>query len=185
MSSVKKASVTALCIALCCVLPLAFHALGLGAAFSPMHIPILLCGLICGWSFGLFCGVAGPLLSCMITTMPASAQLPYMIPELAFYGFAVGLLFKLIRLRQLTPRLMIALAAAMILGRIVGGAARMLYYGATDRTYSVALWASAYFAATLPGIITHLILIPTLYLILLKTGLISLPEGRTAKGDGI
>lgn len=184
MSSVKKASITALCIAFCSVLPLAFHALGLGAAFSPMHIPILLCGLVCGWSYGLFCGIAGPLLSSMITSMPASAQLPYMIPELACYGLLVGLIFSLVRIKPLTPRLLIALVSAMVLGRVIGGAARMIYYSATERAYSVALWVSAYFLSSLPGIITHLILVPVLYLILLKTGMIPAPHKRiNAEGE--
>ena len=27
-----------------------------------MHIPVLLCGLICGWQYGLVCGLLGPAL---------------------------------------------------------------------------------------------------------------------------
>ena len=46
MSSVKKSTLCALCIALCIVLPVAFHALGVGAVFLPMHIPVFLCALI-------------------------------------------------------------------------------------------------------------------------------------------
>ena len=75
MSNVKKICICAFCIALCCVLPPAFHAVGLGAVFSPMHLPVLLCGLLCGWPYGAFCGVAGPLLSCLTTGMPSAARL--------------------------------------------------------------------------------------------------------------
>ena len=42
MSNVKKICICAFCMALCCVLPPAFHAVGLGAVFSPMHLPVLL-----------------------------------------------------------------------------------------------------------------------------------------------
>ena len=49
MSSVKKICICAFCVAMCYVLPQAFHLLMLGTAFSPMHLPVLLCGLICGW----------------------------------------------------------------------------------------------------------------------------------------
>lgn len=58
MSYVKKAILTAACIALCVVLPMAFHSIpNAGSVFLPMHIPVLLCGLICGWPFGLLCGL--------------------------------------------------------------------------------------------------------------------------------
>ena len=46
MSQVKRAMITAVCIALCVVLPMAFHSIqNAGAIFCPMHIPVLLCGL--------------------------------------------------------------------------------------------------------------------------------------------
>ena len=47
MSQVKRAMITAVCIALCVVLPMAFHSIqNAGAIFCPMHIPVLLCGLL-------------------------------------------------------------------------------------------------------------------------------------------
>ena len=84
LSYVKKAILTAACIALCVVLPMAFHAIpNAGNIYCPMHMPVLLCGLVCGWPFGLLCGVAGPLLSSLFTGMPPAAYLPSMIIELA------------------------------------------------------------------------------------------------------
>ncbi len=62
MSIAKRISLCAMCIALCYVLPIAFHAIGLGSALSPMHIPVLLCGLICGGWWGALCGIVGPVL---------------------------------------------------------------------------------------------------------------------------
>ncbi len=68
MSVVKKSIITAVCLALCVVLPQAFHAVpNAGSVYLPMHLPILLCGLICGWPFGLLCGLAGPALSTLFT----------------------------------------------------------------------------------------------------------------------
>ena len=47
--SAKNLAFCALCIALCVVLPMAFHAIAnAGPIFLPMHIPVLLCGLACG-----------------------------------------------------------------------------------------------------------------------------------------
>ena len=41
----KNLAFCALCIALCVVLPMAFHAIAnAGMIFLPMHIPVLLCG---------------------------------------------------------------------------------------------------------------------------------------------
>ena len=71
LSVLKKALICAVCIALCAVLPMAFHAIpNAGSIFSPMHIPALLCGLVCGPWFGLLCGLAGPFVSSMVTGMP-------------------------------------------------------------------------------------------------------------------
>ena len=68
MSVVKKSIITAVCLALCVVLPQAFHAVpNAGSVYLPMHIPVLLCGLICGWQYGLLCGLAGPALSTLFT----------------------------------------------------------------------------------------------------------------------
>lgn len=45
MSVVKKSIITAVCLALCVVLPQAFHAVpNAGSVYLPMHIPVLLCG---------------------------------------------------------------------------------------------------------------------------------------------
>ena len=76
LSYVKKAILTAACIALCVVLPMAFHAIpNAGNIYCPMHMPVLLCGLVCGWPFGLLCGAAGPVVSSLFTGMPSPVML--------------------------------------------------------------------------------------------------------------
>lgn len=180
MSSVKKICICAFCTALCCVLPMAFHALALGPAFSPMHLPVLLCGLICGWPYGAFCGVAGPVLSSCISGMPAAAQLIYMVPELCAYGLLTGLLMRYIRTGRLMPDLYLSLISAMVLGRVAGGAARALFYLSTAESYSIAMWAGAYFVQTLPGAVLQIAVIPPLVLILTRAGLI---PARYPKGE--
>ena len=85
--TVYKLVITAVCIALCVILPYAFHAIPNGGIlFSPMHLPVLLCGIICGPLYGLLCGLAGPFLSSVLTGMPVWAYLPTMMIELAIYG---------------------------------------------------------------------------------------------------
>ena len=172
MSSVKKATITALCIALCYVLPVVFHATGLGSAFSPMHIPVLLCGLVCGSGYGIFCGIAGPVLSSVLSGMPTVTQLIYFVPELTVYGFVTGLMMKLVRTKKLVVDLYISLAVAMFAGRLVGGIAEALFYLGSGQTFTLAAVAAGYFVTTIPGIICHLIVIPILVTTLMKARLI-------------
>ena len=95
MSQVKRLIFAGLCVALGVVLPIALHSVAnAGSIFLPMHIPVLLCGLICGWPYGLACGVLAPILSHLITGMPPAAILPGMLFELAVYGLVSGLMMK-------------------------------------------------------------------------------------------
>lgn len=172
LSSVKKICITAVCIALCCVLPMAFHSVGLGSTFSPMHIPVLLCGLVCGGTYGMLCGCIGPILSSVLTSMPGPTMLVSMVPELMAYGLVSGLLMRYVRTGKALADLYISLSATMIAGRIVGGIAKALFYMGTGEAFTLAAWATGYFATSLPGIICHLVVIPVLVLMLQKAKLI-------------
>jgi len=174
MSRIKKACICAICIALCYVLPMALHSLGLGSVLSPMHIPVLLCGLVCGGFYGLFCGIAGPVLSSVLSGMPPAAMLVTMIPELMIYGLFTGLMMKWVRSGKLLPDVYISLLVAMVLGRIAGGIAKALFIAvmATGDAFSIGIWATSYFVGTLPGIVAHLIVLPLLITVLTKTKVI-------------
>ena len=171
MSAVKQSIITAVCIALCVVLPQAFHAIpNAGSIYLPMHIPVLLCGLICGWPYGLLCGLAGPALSALITGMPPAAVLPGMMVECGVYGLAAGLLMQLVRTKRLYADLYISLVAAMLLGRVVSGAAKALIFSAGS--YSMASWVAGSFVTALPGIIIQLALLPSIVYALMRARLI-------------
>lgn len=178
MSSIKKACICAICIALCYVLPVAFHSLGLGGVFSPMHIPVLLCGLICGGFYGAFCGVVGPVLSSILSGMPPVTGLVTMIPELTVYGLVTGLVMRYVRTGKLHLDLYLALIPAMVAGRIVGGIAKALFIRlmATGEVFDLALWATSYFVASVPGIAVHLTVIPLLVLTLTKARILPNPN---------
>ncbi len=170
-SHVRRSVVTAMCMAMCVVLPLAFHAIpDAGSIFSPMHIPVLLCGLICGPVYGTVCGIVGPLLSSVLLQMPQMAYLAPMMVECAVYGLVAGLLMRFLRTGRLYGDLYISLVSAMLLGRVVAGAARALIFAAGS--YSFTLWATAYFVTSLPGIVIQLLLIPSLVVALQKARLI-------------
>ncbi len=181
ISSIKQACITAVCIALAYVLPVAFHSLGLGSALSPMHIPVLLCGMICGGGYGVFCGIASPILSSVLSGMPSPTQLISMVPELAIYGLVTGILFKLVRTKNLYADMYIALVAAMLLGRVAAGIASALFYLGDSESFTLALWATNYFVGTLPGIISQLIILPVLIVTLERARIIPRRYPKPAK----
>ena len=171
MISLKRTLSTAVCIALCVVLPMAFHAIPNGGVlFSPMHLPVLLCGIITSWPFGLLAGIAGPLLSFLFTGMPGAPMLPQMMVELGCYGFMSGLLISIVRTRKTLLNVYISLIGGMLFGRIAAGIARMLIFA--RGSYSLPMWISSYFVSCLPAIIMQLVLIPIIYSALLKAGFI-------------
>lgn len=174
MTSIKKITICAVCIALCVVLPPVFHMLALGSVLSPMHIPVLLCGLLCGWPYGLFCGLAGPLAAHLINGAPVAAMLVSMVPELVVYGLICGLLMKFVRTGNFYADMYCSLVPAMLLGRAAGGVARALFLMGSGQSYTLAMWTAAYLVQAVPGIILHMILVPALAAALTKAGLIPL-----------
>ena len=171
LSSAKRITLCAVCIALCYALPIAFHSVGLGSALSPMHIPVLLCGLVCGSGSGLICGIVGPCLSSLLSGMPPMTMLIRMLPELAIYGLAGGISMKLIRTGSSVADVYISQIIAMICGRVVGGIATAIFFTATSGVYSLPLWFASYFVEALPGIAAHLVIVPVLVLSLQKAKL--------------
>ena len=160
MKSIKKLTLASVCIALCVVLPIAFHSIpDAGSVFLPMHIPVLICGMICGWPYGLLCGLMGPLLSSLLTGMPPVAVLPAMMVECGTYGLVSGLMLKWVRSGRTYVDLYAALVVAMIAGRIVSGIAKALIFAPGT---SLAAWATASFVTALPGIVIQLVLVPVI-----------------------
>ena len=170
-NSIKKLCLTAVFIAMCVILPMAFQSVGLGSTFAPMHIPVLMCGLVCGGGYGLLCGMIGPVLSSVLTGMPGTAMLVSMVPELMTYGLVTGLLMGKVKTGKLYADLYICLGAAMILGRVVAGIAKMLLYMGGEG-YSIGVWISAHFVTAAPGIICHLVVIPILVSTLMRAKLL-------------
>ena len=174
MSEIKKTIVTAMLIALCVVLPIAFHAIpGAGSTILPMHIPVLLAGLIAGWKYGLIAGVAGPLLSSITRGMPPMPIAQLMSIELGVYGLVAGIMIYFVRTNRSSVDLYISLITAMVVGRIVAGFAQFAFFfqgtyhnGVWTYTYPMGIWVTSYFVTSLPGIVIQLILIPSVFMAL-------------------
>lgn len=169
----------ALCVALGVALPLAFHGIpNAGSIFLPMHIPVLLCGLVAGWPYGLICGLLTPALSSILTGMPPAAYLPSMLCELAVYGLMAGLLCRLVHTGRRTADLYLQLVGAMLLGRVVYGAMNALVFSAGS--YTLSLFLTAAFVTALPGIVIQLVVLPPLVLLLQKLRLVDDPYRAAA-----
>jgi uncharacterized membrane protein len=64
----------------------------LGNKLLPMHIPVLLCGFVCGGPTGLIVGFILPILRSVLFSMPPMYPMAMsMAFELAVYGFVQGL----------------------------------------------------------------------------------------------
>jgi riboflavin transporter FmnP len=148
----------ALYLALSVLLPIGFHAFGMGGrVFLPMHIPVLLAGFLMGPVGGVVVGLLAPLLSYLTTGMPPTYAVPLMSMELPMYGLVAGIAY-----RKLHLNVYIALIAAMLVGRLMFGVGLFALGLFMDLPYT----ASAFFASGgalwsgLPGIAVQLVLIP-------------------------
>ena len=169
-TSIKNMTLAAVCVALCVVLPIAFHSIpNAGSVFLPMHIPVLICGMICGWPYGLLCGLMGPLLSSVLTGMPPAAMLPAMMVECGTYGMVSGLVLKVVRTRNTYVDLYIALVTAMLAGRVVSGIAKALIF---SPGMALSAWVTASFVTALPGIVVQLVFLPSVVQVLMKAKVI-------------
>lgn len=158
-----------------------------GQMISPLHIPVLICGLTCGWQWGLGLGIVLPILRGLTFGMPPfpTVGLP-MAFELGAYGLLTGLLYplflRLLKKENHLPAMLCALAAAMIGGRVIGGAAKaaLLAFGiiGSKSPYTFAAFFASYFTSTAVGALIHIILIPAVVLSLEKARLSPLASGK-------
>ena len=170
LSNVKRLVLTAVCAALCVVLPMAFHAFpNGGSVFLPMHIPVLLCGLICSWPYGLVCGLLGPFLSSILTQMPPLAYLPSMMIECAVYGCVAGAMMRLLHTKKTYLDLYLSMGTAMILGRFIAGLAKALILAPGTPVFA---WVTTSLVEGIPGIIIQLALIPSIVYALMRARLL-------------
>jgi len=185
MSSIKKTVVTAMLIAAGIVLPVVFHMIPAGIAgraLLPMHIPVLLAGLIVGPGYGLAAGLITPLFSSMTTGMPPAGLTLYrMMIELSVYGLTAGLVMRFVRTGRISLDLYIALICAMLVGRVVAGLVQMFVL--FDGVYLISMWIASYFTTSMPGIILQILIIPSIIIALERARLIPYRYPVQRSGD--
>ncbi len=164
-TDIRSYLLTALFVMLSVLVPWAFHQFHLaGPTFLPMHIFVLIAGLLFGWRAGLIVGLFTPLASYAVSGMPALTILPQIIIELSAYGSIAGMLREKYNLRAVW-----SLLGAMLGGRIASLLTIMAIYLVAGQSYSpLGMEASplAAFWSTVkqgwPGIVIQLALIPAI-----------------------
>jgi len=174
---IQKLVLAAACLALCMVLPfLTGQIPEIGSMLCPMHIPVLLCGFLCGpaWAAGI--GAVAPLLRFALFGMPPVFPTGVaMCFELAVYGAVCGAMYQL--LPRKAVNVYVSLITAMLCGRIVWGAVSLVLSGVTGSPFTWSVFFSGAFTSALPGLILHILLIPIVVLALQR----ALPWLKTRK----
>lgn len=167
--NLQKLVLSALFLAVGMVLPfLTMQVKEIGDSLLPMHIPVMLCGVLCGYGYGAIIGLMLPFFRSVCFGMPPFyPNAVWMAAELLTYGLVIGLLYK--RLPKNTLCLYLSLIISQISGRIIWALAKTILLGADGKAFTFTMFISGGFIDALPGIILQLLIIPTIITILKHT----------------
>lgn len=181
MNQTKKLTISAMLFALGLVLPfLTGQIPQIGSMLLPMHIPVFLCGLICGGKYGAMVGLLVPVVRSFLFVMPPMyPTATAMAFELATYGAVAGFVYfraGYFCLKSLYK----AMLMAMVAGRVIWAAAMLVLMGVNGGVFTVEMFMAGAFLNAIPGIAVQLVLIPGIMVALGKTKLISFGMGEPA-----
>lgn len=162
----------ALAVVAAVALPQVFHlagaALGLGPMLGqtllPMHLPVLLVGLLAGPYAGVATGALAPVISFALTGMPMAPMVPFMVIELASYGLFAGLL-RGVRLPSALPSpldWLVRLLGAQVAGRLVDGLAIAVAVAFLGNTSMTVASVCAAVLTGLPGLVLQWVAVPAI-----------------------
>ena len=159
---VKKMTFSALFLAIAYVLPfLTGQIQQIGNMLCPMHIPVLLCGFICGAPWGGLVGVIVPILRSVILGMPTLFPTALcMALELGTYGSIAGILHR--RFPKKKGFIYVSLIMAMISGRITWGIAMFICMSGAGGQFGIEAFLAGAITNAIPGIILQIVLVPVL-----------------------
>ena len=135
-----------------------------GAALCPMHIPVLLCGFVCGPVWGLAVGATAPLFRSLTLHMPPLFPVAVcMAFELAAYGAVAGLMHRLLPRKK--PFVYVSLIISMLVGRLVWGAAMYVCLSINGGAFTFAALIAGAFTNAIPGIVVQIVLVPVFVMV--------------------
>lgn len=141
----------------------------IGDSLLPMHLPVMLCGIICGWKYGFAVGIILPFLRSVCFAMPPLyPNAIWMSLELATYGLVIGTMYIILK-KKTIGYIYLSLIISMLSGRIVWGISKAILLGITDKPFTFSAFLIGGFADAIIGIILQLILIPLIIELLKRT----------------
>ena len=163
--NLKKMIYAAFFLALALVLPFLTGQLPeLGKVLNPMHIPVFMCGFVAGAPLGGIIGAIAPLLRMLLFGAPTVPTALSMALELAVYGAASGIFYRL--LGKKISSLYVSLFIAMVLGRIAFCLVSFFVIGLEESELSFLTYFVMNFATAVPGLVVQLLLVPSAVIIL-------------------
>ncbi|MBO4594721.1 MAG: ECF transporter S component [Clostridia bacterium] len=174
----KKIVYSAVFLSLAMVLPFFTGQMQIfGKSLSLMHVPVFLCGMICGGGWGMLVGFIAPTLRSLIFGMPPLyPNAVVMSFELCAYGAVSGFLYGLLYKKK--GGIFISLIAAMLIGRLVWGLASLIFWSFAGKTFTFYLFIKGAFIDAFVGIILHLIIVPAIVKALEKANLLLLNKNE-------
>ena len=167
--NLKNTTLAAMFLAIGLVLPfLTGQIPQIGNMLLPMHIPVLLCGLILPLLRSALFGAP--------VFFPAATAMAF---ELMTYGLVTGLLYSLSKW-QCIRALYRCLIIAMLAGRAVWGIVQTVQLGVTGSGFTWQMFMAGAFLNAIPGIVVQLILIPVVMVALNRTGLVPFRQVQPA-----
>ena len=140
-----------------------------GSMLCPMHIPVILCGFICGPAWGLTVGATAPILRSLLTggfppMFPTAVAMAF---ELACYGAVCGVMYKLLPKRK--SSVYVSLLTSMVIGRLVWGLVTFICMSVSGGAFTFSAFLAGAVVNAVPGIIVQIVIIPVIVILLGKT----------------
>ncbi|MEG0741528.1 MAG: ECF transporter S component [Clostridia bacterium] len=177
-SQIMRLVLAALFLAIGYVLPfLTGQIPEIGSMLLPLHLPVLICGFVCGWQWGLLVGFVLPLTRSLLFGMPPIIPTALaMAFEMAAYGAVSGLLYQ--KLAKRPANVYASLIGAMLAGRVLWGLVSIPIYAMfTQKTFALAAFWVGGFVNAWPGMLLQVVLVPLIVFALERAKLLPIqPE---------
>ncbi len=171
--SIQKMVYAAMFLALGLILPFFTGQIPqIGSMLLPMHIPVLVCGMVCGTGYGGIVGFILPIMRYFLFGMPPIFPTGVAMSfELAAYGMIAGKLYYESKWKCWS-NLYYSLITAMIGGRIVWGITYGIFCGVAGQTFTLGIFLASAVINAVPGIVLQLLFVPVLVKALHHTGVV-------------
>ena len=176
-NNIKKLILSAIFLTLGFVLPMLTGQIPvIGKILLPMHIPVLLCSLICDWKYGAAIGFILPISRSVLFSVPVMYPTAIAVAfKMTVYGIIPYLLYKRSDSKKKSiGSLYFALFTAMISGRIVRCLFEIILLGLQGKTFVAEAFFTGVILNGIPGIVIQLIVVPIVVIAIEKSNILKI-----------